>query len=76
MDELSPARILDVGMGFWPAKTLLSAAELGLFTRLGSGSMTGEELRAALGLHSRAVPDFFDLALIVCESRSTHQGKC
>ncbi|MBN2875533.1 MAG: hypothetical protein JXM71_10605 [Spirochaetales bacterium] len=60
MDELSPARIMDVGMGFWPAKTLLSAVELGLFTRLGSNSMTAEELQAALGLHPRANPDFFD----------------
>ena len=29
---LSPARIMEVGMGFWPAKVLLSAVELGLFT--------------------------------------------
>ena len=60
MDRLSPARIMDVGMGFWPAKTLLSAVELGVFTALGSAAMTGEELRAALDLHARAVPDFFD----------------
>jgi len=59
-EPLSPARIMDVGMGFWPAKTLLSAVEVGVFTALGSAAMTGEELRAALGLHARAVPDFFD----------------
>ena len=47
-------------MGFWPAKVLLSAIELGLFTELGSSAKTGGELQAALGLHSRANPDFFD----------------
>ncbi len=60
MSELSPARIMEVGMGFWPAKTLLSAVELDLFTTLGDGSMNGEELGRALGLHPRAYPDFFD----------------
>ncbi len=57
---LSSARIKEVSMGFWPAKTLLSAIELGLFTELGAKSMTADKLRDALGLHRRAVPDFFD----------------
>lgn len=57
---LSPARIMEVGMAFWPARVLLSAIELGLFTELGSSSMTGTELQAALKLHARANPDFFD----------------
>jgi len=57
---LTPERILDVGMGFWPAKVLLSAVELGLFSCLGASSKTAEELRAALGLHPRAVPDLPD----------------
>lgn len=60
MNDLSPARIMEVGMGFWPAKTLLSALELGLFTQLGRGAQTGDALQAALGLHDRANPDFFD----------------
>lgn len=47
-------------MAFWPAKTLLSAVELGVFTRLGDAPMTGVELQSALGLHRRADPDFFD----------------
>ena len=63
MSNVSPARIMEVGMAFWPAKVLLSAIELGLFTKLGSGSMTGRELQAALRLHSRANPDFFDTLL-------------
>jgi O-methyltransferase domain/Dimerisation domain len=60
METLSPARIMEVGLGFWPAKVLLSAIELGVFTELGANSMTGRELQVALQLHPRANPDFFD----------------
>jgi hypothetical protein len=60
METLSPARIMEVGLAFWPSKTLLSAVEVGVFTALGGGAMTGEELARTLGLHSRANPDFFD----------------
>ena len=56
----SPARIMEVGMAFWPAKVLLSAIELQLFTELGNTSRTGAELEGALGLHPRANPDFLD----------------
>jgi hypothetical protein len=54
------ARILEVGFGFWPSKVLLTAVELEVFTKLGAGSMTGEELGRALGLHPRGVWDFLD----------------
>lgn len=60
MNQLSPARIMEVGMAFWPAKVLLSAIELGLFSKLGAGALTGAELQTALGLHPRSNPDFFD----------------
>lgn len=60
MDALTPVRIMEVAMAFWPAKTVLSAVELGVFTRLGGSAMTGAELQDALGLHPRANPDFFD----------------
>jgi len=60
MENLSPARIMEVGMGFWPARTLLTAIKLGVFTELGSEPKSGRELQAALGLHSRSNPDFFD----------------
>ena len=60
MSTLSSARIMDVGLAFWPSKVLLSAIELGLFTELGGKSMTGRELQTALKLHGRANPDFFD----------------
>jgi hypothetical protein len=51
---------METGMAFWPAKVLLSAVELGVFTELGTWARTGEELRQALQLHPRANPDFFD----------------
>ena len=60
MTQLSPARIMEVGMAFWPAKVLLSAVELRLFTTLGDKAMTGRDLQRALDLHPRANPDFFD----------------
>ena len=56
----TPAQILQVGMGFWASKTLLSAVELGLFTELGGRGLTGSELQSALGLHPRATYDFLD----------------
>lgn len=51
---------MEVGLAFWPSKVLLSAVELGLFTKLGSSAMTGAELQNALGLAARSNPDFFD----------------
>ena len=55
-----PSQIMQVGMGFWPSKTLLSAVELGLFTLLGSGSLDRAEIAEHLELRSRAVDDFLD----------------
>ena len=66
MSTLTPARIMETGMAFWPAKVLLSAVELGVFTELGGGARTGDELTRALKLHPRANPDFFD-ALVALE---------
>jgi hypothetical protein len=58
--ELDPSQIMQVGMGFFGSRTLLTAVELGLFTHLGAGKLTGDEIRQRLGLHERAVPDFTD----------------
>jgi precorrin-6B methylase 2 len=57
---MDPSHIMQVGMGFFASRTLLSAVELGLFTKLGKGAMTAAELAAALELAPRAVPDFPD----------------
>ena len=55
-----PAAILQTGFGFWPAKTLLSAVELGLFTVLGEAPLTGAQIADRLGFGSRATHDFLD----------------
>src|SRR5687768_14704842 len=60
MSALSPARIIEVGMAFWPSKVLLSAVKLGLFTELGPTAKPARELRDSLELHPRSDPDFFD----------------
>src|SRR6476646_9415114 len=57
---VTPAHILQTGLGFWASKTLLCAVELGLCTELANGPRTGKEIEAALGLHTRATYDFLD----------------
>lgn len=56
----TPARILETGFGFWSSKILLTAVELEVFTTLGEGPMTAEELGRRLELHPRGTVDFFD----------------
>ena len=58
--QLDPSQIMQVGMGFWASKTLLSAVELELFTQLDGESLTGEEIGQRLELHPRAIYDFLD----------------
>lgn len=53
-------RILQIGLGFWPAKVLLTAVEFGLFTVLGDGPLSSAQLRERLGLHGRGLDDFLD----------------
>src|SRR3954466_10708741 len=55
-----PSQIMQVGMGFWPSKTLLSAVELELFTKLQDDALTGTEVADRVGLHPRATEDFLD----------------
>ena len=64
--QVDPSHIMQVGLGFWGSKTLLSAVELELFTRLGSDGMTGSQIADALELNERAIPDFPD-ALVALE---------
>jgi predicted O-methyltransferase YrrM len=62
-ERVDPSQIMQVGMGFWGSKTLLSAVELELFTKLGGDGMTATQIGEALGLHPRAIPDFPDALL-------------
>ncbi len=52
--------IMQLGIGFWGSKTLLSAIELGLFTELAKGSLDAKALTKRLNLHPRSARDFFD----------------
>jgi hypothetical protein len=56
----TPDGILQLGLGFWGSKALLSAIELGLFTELAKGRVEARVLRQRLGLHERSARDFFD----------------
>lgn len=58
--QLTPEHILQTGMAFWPAKTLLCAVEMGLFTELAQGPLSLDILRQRVGLHARAARDFLD----------------
>lgn len=60
MSEPNPERILQLGLGFWGSKALLSAVELGVFTELAQAPQPLEALRQRLGLHPRGARDFFD----------------
>jgi precorrin-6B methylase 2 len=56
----TPDQIMQVGLGFWASKTLLSAVEMELFTELARHPESGEDLRGRLGLHPRSSQDFLD----------------
>ena len=65
-EQVDPSHIMQVGMGFWASKTLLSAVELELFTELGGDAMTAAQIAETLELDGRAIPDFPD-ALVALE---------
>lgn len=56
----TPEKILQTGLAFWPAKALLSAIELGLFTELARGPQPLDALTQRLALHPRGARDFVD----------------
>jgi precorrin-6B methylase 2 len=59
-DEVTPEKILQTGLAFWPAKALLSAIEIGVFTELAHGPQSVSALTDRFGLHPRSARDFFD----------------
>ena len=58
--ELTPEKIMQLGLGFWGSKTLLSAIELGLFSELAKQPLDAKEIEHRLRLHPRSVRDFLD----------------
>jgi hypothetical protein len=51
---------MQIGLGFWASKTLLSAVEMELFTELAKHPEDLHTLQGRLGLHPRAARDFLD----------------
>lgn len=74
MPGLDPSRIMQIGMGFFASKTLLSAVELGLFTELAQRPLTAREMAQSLGLHPRAIPDFPDALVALGFLQHTGDG--
>jgi SAM-dependent methyltransferase len=72
--QFTPAKIMQLGTGFWGSKTLLSAIELGLFTELAKGRLDATALTKRLQLHPRSAQDFFDalVALGMLKRTVTH----
>lgn len=60
MEPPTPERILQTGLAFWPAKTLLSAVEMELFTELAKHPGDLDMVQGRLGLHPRGARDFLD----------------
>src|SRR4029450_13954233 len=60
MADQTPEKIIQVGLGFWSSKTLLSAIELGLFTELARKPGDLADLRARLGPPARSAHDCLD----------------
>jgi hypothetical protein len=56
----TPELIMQVGMGFWPSKVLLSAVEMELFTELAKSPQPLDSLQGRMGVHPRAARDFLD----------------
>ena len=65
---------MQVGLGFWASKTLLSAVEMGLFTELAHRPENLETLRGRLGLHPRSAHDLLD-ALVALGFLQRRDGK-
>ncbi len=73
-EQPTPEKIMQIGLGFWASKTLLSAVEMGLFTELARKPEALEDVQARLGLHPRSARDFLD-ALVALGLLERREGK-
>jgi hypothetical protein len=58
--KIEPSHILQIGMGFWASKTLLTAVKLELFTLLAVRPLSAKEIKYEKCLHQRGLYDFLD----------------
>ncbi len=73
MSAATPEYIMQVGLGFWASKTLLSAVELGLFSTLAEAPADLPTLQKKLALHQRSARDFLD-ALVALKLLERENG--
>lgn len=59
-EQPNPEKILQTGLAFWASKTLLSAIEIDLFTKLAKGAQPFDAISDLVGLHPRSARDFLD----------------
>lgn len=69
----APDQILQIGLGFWASKTLLSAVEMEVFTELAKHPENLDTLSGRIGLHPRSAQDFLD-ALVALGLLERHNG--
>ncbi|MEZ0387502.1 MAG: methyltransferase [Verrucomicrobium sp.] len=60
MEPISPDKILQTGLAFWPSKVLLSAVEMEVFTELAKHPGDLATVQSRLGLNPRGGRDFLD----------------
>ena len=58
--RVDPTHILNVGMGFFASKTLLTAVKLNLFSLLAIRPLTAKEIKFEICLNERGLYDFLD----------------
>jgi hypothetical protein len=73
--EITSERIVQLGLGFWGSKTLLSAIEIGLFTQLAHGPLYANAIASCLQLHQRGVRDFLDALVALQMLERDDDGK-
>jgi hypothetical protein len=60
--EINPSKIMQIGMGFWASKAMLTAVKLELYTRLAAGALSEKQIKEKLGFacSDRHVFDWLD----------------
>ncbi len=73
---LNPEHIMQIGLGFWASKTLLTAIKFQLFTTLAEKpSLTAAQIREKLKLNERSYLDFLDALVSLNFLRREGNGK-
>ncbi|MCW2685954.1 MAG: O-methyltransferase family 2 [Mycobacterium sp.] len=70
-----PESILQLGMGFWSSRVILTAVECGVFTELASGPLSAPELMEHLRWHPRAAQPALDCLVAMGLLRCDRTGR-